>query len=603
MTESAPASKESSTATAARTPRPRKMPPIEQLRGRQLGRILIKMGKLRRSQVLEALDIQKERRGPVGAILVELGYVTEEDLNFALAAQSGMEVVDLSKVDVPAEVLGVMSSQMAQTYRVIPIDLGADGKVLSLAIDNPDNFRATDDLQTLLSYRIKPFLASPTDMQNALDRFYPEGEQESIAGLIGELSDDEDLARFEGRGDSIDLAELKEIADLNPVKKLLNLVLLQAIKDKASDIHFEPFEDEFKMRYRIDGVLYEMVPPPRYVALAISSRIKVMASLDIAERRMPQDGRIELLVRGAPIDLRVSVLPTMFGESVVLRVLDRANVQLSIDKIGMRDDDLVTFRQLMRKPNGIIINTGPTGCGKTTTLYAALAELNTTDVKILTAEDPVEYDVDGLIQVQVRPAVGLTFARSLRSFLRQDPDIILVGEVRDLETAQISVQASLTGHLVFSTLHTNDAPSAIARLLDLGLEPFLITATLEAIVAQRLVRRICTHCKAEYHPTEEQLMELQLRPEDVGDKVFYYGKGCDYCNKTGYRGRVGLFESMILDDHLRELIMKRAATAILRREAIKGGMRTLRDVGLLAIYDGITTLDEVVRETIIEEEA
>ncbi|UCC32795.1 MAG: Flp pilus assembly complex ATPase component TadA [Phycisphaerales bacterium] len=576
---------------------------MEQLRGRQLGRILIKMGKLRRSQVLEALDIQKERRGPVGAILVELGHITEEDLNFALAAQSGMEVVDLSKVDVPAEVLGVMSSQMAQTYRVIPFDLGADSKVLSLAIDNPDNFRATDDLQTLLSYRIKPFLASSTDMQNALDRFYPEGEQESIAGLIGELSDDEDLARFEGRGDSIDLAELKEIADLNPVKKLLNLVLLQAIKDKASDIHFEPFEDEFKMRYRIDGVLYEMVPPPRYVALAISSRIKVMANLDIAERRMPQDGRIELLVRGAPIDLRVSVLPTMFGESVVLRVLDRANVQLSVDKIGMRDDELVAFRQLMRKPNGIIINTGPTGCGKTTTLYAALSELNSTDVKILTAEDPVEYDVDGLIQVQVRPAVGLTFARSLRSFLRQDPDIILVGEVRDLETAQISVQASLTGHLVFTTLHTNDAPSAVARLLDLGLEPFLITATLEAIVAQRLVRRICTHCKAEYHPTEEQLMELELRPEDVGDKVFYYGKGCDYCNKTGYRGRLGLFESMILDDHLRELIMKRAATAILRREAIKGGMRTLRDVGLLAIYDGITTLDEVVRETIIEEEA
>jgi len=579
------------------------MPPIEQLRGRQLGRILIKMGKLRRSQVLEALDIQKERRGPIGAILVELGYVTEEDLNFALAAQSGMEAVDLNKVDVSPEVLGVMSSQMAQTYRVIPFDLGADGKVLSLAIDNPDNFRATDDLQTLLSYRIKPFLANPTDMQNALDRFYPEGEQESIAGLIGELSDDEDLARFEGRGDSIDLAELKEIADLNPVKKLLNLVLLQAIKDQASDIHFEPFEDEFKMRYRIDGVLYEMVPPPRYVALAISSRIKVMANLDIAERRMPQDGRIELLVKGAPIDLRVSVLPTMFGESVVLRVLDRSHVQLSIEKIGMRDDDLVTFRQLLRKPNGIIINTGPTGCGKTTTLYSALSELNTTDVKILTAEDPVEYDIDGLIQTQIRPTVGLTFARALRSFLRQDPDIILVGEIRDLETAEISVQASLTGHLVFTTLHTNDAPSAIARLLDLGLEPFLITATLEAVVAQRLVRRICTHCKAEYHPTEEQLMQLDLRPEEVGDKVFCYGKGCDYCNKTGYHGRVGLFESMILDDHLGGLIMKRAATVVLRREAIKGGMRTLRDVGLLAIYDGITSLDEVVRETIVEEDA
>jgi type IV pilus assembly protein PilB len=344
-----------------------------------------------------------------------------------------------------------------------------------------------------------------------------------------------------------------------------------------------------------------MVPPPRYVALAISSRIKVMANLDIAERRLPQDGRIELSLRGTPIDLRVSVLPTMFGESVVLRVLDRSNVQLSLNKIGMRDDDLNTFRQLMTKPNGIVINTGPTGSGKTTTLYAALQELNDPDVKILTAEDPVEYDIDGLVQVQVRPDVGLTFARALRSFLRQDPDIILVGEIRDLETSQISVQAALTGHLVFSTLHTNDAPSAIARLLDLGMEPFLVTATLEAIVAQRLVRRICLNCKAEYRPTEEQLMELALKPEDVGDKVFFYGKGCDYCNNTGYRGRMGIYELMVLDDHLRELIMRRASTAVLRREATKRGMRTLRESGLLAIYDGVTTLDEVVRETIVEE--
>jgi type IV pilus assembly protein PilB len=578
------------------------MPPIEQLRGRQLGRILIKMGKLRRSQVHEALDIQKDKRGPVGSILVELGHITEEDLNLALAAQNGMEAVDLGKLDVPAEAISVMTALMAQTYRVLPLELQADRHELWLAMDNPDNFRATDDLQTLLGYSIKAFLCGAKDLQNALDRYYPEGEQESITGLIGELSDDEDLARFDGRGDSIDLAELKEIADLNPVKKLLNLVLLQAIKDKASDIHFEPFEDEFKMRYRIDGVLYEMVPPPRYVALAISSRIKVMANLDIAERRLPQDGRIELLVKGAPIDLRVSVLPTMFGESVVLRVLDRANVQLKVDKIGMRDDDLASFRQLMRKPNGIIINTGPTGCGKTTTLYAALSELNSPEVKILTAEDPVEYDIDGLIQTQIRPDVGLTFARALRSFLRQDPDIILIGEVRDLETAQISVQASLTGHLVFTTLHTNDAPSAIARLLDLGMEPFLITATLEAIVAQRLVRRICTNCRAQYSPTEEQLMELNLRPEDVGGQEFHYGKGCDYCNKTGYRGRLGIYELMVLDDHLRELIMKRASTAVLRHEAVKGGMRTLRESGLLAIYDGVTSLDEVVRETIVEEE-
>ncbi|MCH7885140.1 MAG: Flp pilus assembly complex ATPase component TadA [Planctomycetes bacterium] len=577
------------------------MPPIEQLRGRPLGRILIKMGKLRRAQVHEALDIQKEKRGPVGSILVELGYITEEDLNISLAAQSGIGMVDLTKLDIGPEVIAVMPAQMANTYRVIPYELNTERNELTIALESPDNFVATDDLQTLLGMKIKAALCSSAELQKALDRYYPEGQQDSIKDLIGDLEANTDLAKFDGRGDSIDLMELKEIADLNPVKKLLNLVLLQAIKDKASDIHFEPFEDEFKMRYRIDGVLYEMVPPPRYVALAIASRIKVMANLDIAERRLPQDGRIELQFKGAPIDLRVSVLPTMFGESVVLRVLDRSNVQLSLNKIGMRDDDLVTFRQLIHKPNGIVINTGPTGSGKTTTLYAALSELNNPEVKILTAEDPVEYDIDGLVQIQVRPDVGLTFARALRSFLRQDPDIILVGEIRDLETAQISVQAALTGHLVLSTLHTNDAPSAIARLLDLGLEPFLLTATLEGIVAQRLVRRICTHCKTEYRPTEKQLMELDLRPEEAGDRMFHYGKGCDYCNSTGYRGRVGIYEIMVLDEALKELIMERAATVILRREAIKRGMRTLREVGLMAIYDGDTTLDEVVKETIVDD--
>jgi len=579
----------------------KRLPPIEQLRGLKIGRILIKMGKLKRTQVHEALDIQKQKRGPIGKILVELGYISEQDLALALASQNGMGTVELGKVDIPADAIATMSSQMATTYRAMPFDFNKDRNELSLALDNPDNFQATDDLKTLLDYNIKAFLCSPQELQTAIARYYPEGEQESITGLINELADDEDLAKFQGRGDSIDLADIKEMIESNPVKRLLNLVLLQAIKDKASDIHFEPFEDEFKMRYRIDGVLYEMVPPPRYVALAIASRIKVMANLDIAERRMPQDGRIELSLRGVPIDLRVAVLPTLFGESVVLRVLDRSNVQLSLDKIGMRDEELGIFRQLMQKPNGIIINTGPTGCGKTTTLYAALSELNEPDVKILTAEDPVEYDIDGLIQCQIKVDVGMTFARALRSFLRQDPDIILVGEIRDLETSQISVQAALTGHLVFSTLHTNDAPSAIARLMDLGLEPFLITATLEAVVAQRLVRRICINCKAEYRPTEEQLMELSLNPAEVGERMFFYGKGCDYCNGTGYRGRMGIYEVMVLDDTIRELIMRRASTAVIRREAIKRGMRTLREAGLLAIYDGITSLDEVVRETIVEE--
>jgi type IV pilus assembly protein PilB len=355
------------------------------------------------------------------------------------------------------------------------------------------------------------------------------------------------------------------------------------------------------MRYRIDGVLFEMVPPPKYVAMAIASRIKVMANLDIAERRVPQDGRIELLVEGRPVDLRVSVLPTMFGESVVLRVLDRSQVNLDLEQLGFREEELGVVRQLIKKPHGIVIVTGPTGSGKTTTLYSALRELNSPEVKILTSEDPVEYDIDGMIQVQVKPDIGLTFARCLRSFLRQDPDIILVGEVRDLETAQISVQASLTGHLVFSTLHTNDAPSSIARLLDLGLEPFLVTATLEAIVAQRLVRRICLNCKEQYDPSEAQLMELNLTPEDVAGRVLYYGRGCDYCNNTGYRGRQALFELMLMDDEQRELIMKNASTSVLRAEARKRGMRTLRETGLLAIYDGVTSIDEVVRETLGEE--
>jgi type IV pilus assembly protein PilB len=385
------------------------------------------------------------------------------------------------------------------------------------------------------------------------------------------------------------------------VVKLLNLVLLQAIKDKASDIHFEPFEEEFKMRYRIDGVLYEMVPPPVHLALPIVSRIKVMANLDIAERRLPQDGRIELTVSGNPIDLRISVLPTMYGESVVMRVLDRSNVELEIDRVGLRDDELSTMNELIRKPNGVVLITGPTGSGKTTTLYAALSSLNEPTEKILTAEDPVEYDIDGLVQCQVNTDQDLTFARLLRSFLRQDPDTILIGEIRDLETAQIAIQAALTGHLVFSTLHTNDAPSTVLRMIDLGVESFLITATVEAIVAQRLVRRICIKCKEEYTPSETELMEVELRPADVVGRTFFRGAGCDACNGSGYKGRLAIFEILVMDDGMRELIMTQASTALLRTEARRRGMRTLRESGMLSIYDGRTTIDEVLRETINEE--
>jgi type IV pilus assembly protein PilB len=452
-----------------------------------------------------------------------------------------------------------------------------------------------------MGFKVTAKITDPDALEKALTKYYETQSDENINELIDEIQGDSFLAEFEGRSTSIDLDELKELSESNPVKKLLNLVLLQAIRDKASDIHFEPFEDEYKMRYRIDGVLYEMVPPPKYIAAALSSRIKVMADLDIAERRMPQDGRISLTVRDNPIDLRVSVLPTMFGESVVLRVLDRSQASFDLNELGLQPQDQDLVRKLIRKPNGIIIVTGPTGCGKTTTLYSALDELNDIETKIITTEDPVEYDVDGLVQVQMKPDIGLTFARCLRSILRQDPDVILVGEIRDLETAEIAAQASLTGHVVFTTLHTNDAPSSVARLLDLGVEPFLITATIEGIVAQRLVRRICTRCKKQYDPTEAQLGMLGLLPEDVGDKVFYYGKGCSKCNGTGYRGRVGIFEIMVFNDEIRDLIMNQGSTGILREAAVRNGMRLLRENGLAAIYDGITTIDEIAKETMMEQ--
>jgi type IV pilus assembly protein PilB len=576
------------------------MPPIDQLQGRPIGRVLTKMGKVNRDQVVEALDFQKRKGGALGRILIDLGYVKETDLNIALAAQKGYELVNLEGVNIPKEAIEAVPAQIATTNKVLPITYDKATKKLTVVMASQENFRALDDLRQLMGLQVTAKIGDPEQIEKLINKHYNTAA-ESLGEVLGELASDDSLKDLKGRGESIDLDSLKDAADSNPVRKLINLVLLQAIKDKASDIHFEPFEDEFKMRYRIDGVLYEMMPPPNHIAPAISSRIKVMANLDIAERRLPQDGRIELNVNNQPIDLRVSVLPTMFGESVVMRVLDRSNVQLDLDKIGLREEDLGIVRQLIHKPNGIVVCTGPTGSGKTTTLYASLRELNDPSSKLITAEDPVEYDIDGIIQCQIKPDIELTFARILRSMLRQDPDVILVGEIRDKETAEISVQASLTGHLVFSTLHTNDAPSAIARLLDLGLEPFLVTATLEGIIAQRLVRKICNNCKAEYTPAEEQLMELELRPEDVVGKKFYYGKGCENCNNTGYRGRMGIYEIMLLDDEMRDMIIKHASTQVLRAEARKRGMRPLRHCGLLAIYDGITTIEEVVRETIMDE--
>jgi type IV pilus assembly protein PilB len=579
----------------------RSLPPIEQLRSRALGRILTKMGVLTRDKVHEGLKIQKQRHGTVqiGQIFLELGLIDENQLQIALAAQRGMEYVKLDDIDISAEVISKVPAQMAKTYHIVPIEYNKEQNELSIVIDNPDDFRATDDLSTLTGFRVTAKITDSEALEKALTKYY-EVQEENINELIGEIQEDSFLAEFDGRNQSIDLDELKELSESNPVKKLLNLVLLQAIRDKASDIHFEPFENEYKMRYRIDGVLYEMVPPPRHISTAISSRIKVMANLDIAERRLPQDGRISLNVQGNPVDLRVSVLPTMFGESVVLRVLDRSQLRLDLEKLGLRQEDVNLVRQLIHKPNGIVIATGPTGCGKTTTLYAALAELNNVETKLITTEDPIEYDIDGLIQVQMKPDIGLTFAKCLRHILRQDPDIILVGEIRDLETAEIAAQASLTGHIVFASLHTNDAPGSIARLLDLGIEPFLVTATLEGIIAQRLVRKICENCKTPFKPTEAQLIQLGLRSEDVKGKEFYYGKGCDRCNNTGYRGRTGIFEVMVFNDEIRDLVMNNASTNILRAAGQRAGMKLLRDNGLATVYDGITTIDEIAKETIVE---
>ena len=580
-----------------------KMPPIEQLRGRTLGRILIKMGILNRDKVHECLKIQGQRpeKVQIGQIFLELGLVDEGQLQIALAAQRGMEYVSLDGIDVPADVVEKVPAQMAKTYHIVPIEYNQAQNELIVVLDNPENFRATDDLSTLMGFKVTAKITDSDALEKTLAKYYETQQDNNINELIDEIQGDTFLAEFDGRDQSIDLDELKELSESNPVKKLLNLVLLQAIRDKASDIHFEPFEDEYKMRYRIDGVLYEMVPPPKYIAAALSSRIKVMADLDIAERRLPQDGRISLTVQGNPIDLRVSVLPTMFGESVVLRVLDRSQASFDLSALGLRPEDHDLVRMLIHKPNGIIIVTGPTGCGKTTTLYSALNELNTVETKIITTEDPVEYDVDGLIQVQMKPDIGLTFARCLRSILRQDPDIILVGEVRDLETAQIAAQASLTGHVVFTTLHTTDAPSSVARLLDMGIEPFLITATVEGIVAQRLVRKICENCKTQFEPSESQLNELQLLPDDVKGKKFHYGRGCSKCNGTGYRGRIGIFEIMVFNDEIRDLIMNQASTNVLRAAGQKAGMRLLRDNGLTIIYDGITTIDEIAKETMTED--
>ena len=557
-----------------------------------LGQYFKQMGLVTEYDIQQALAKQKETGEAIGQILVSNGLVTEVDLSRALAEQKGMEFVDLEKIEIPPEVIELVDQSTVETFQVMPLEF--DGSTLVVAVSRPDNLSVLDDLRFSLPEvtNFKAKLASEEQVKKAIENYY-EGNQGKMDELLAGIGS----ATLEV-GEATDLAKMEADANAGPVVKLLNMILLQAIRDRAADIHLEPFEHEFKVRYRVDGVLYEMMPPPLHLAHSVISRVKVMASLDIAETRLPQDGRIELNVGGNPIDLRVSTLPTMFGESVVMRILDRTNLALDLEKLGFRPDELSEFRNLVAKPNGIILVTGPTGSGKTTTLYSVLMEANTVDSKIITTEDPVEYDLEGIVQVQVNEEIGLTFADCLRSILRQDPDKILVGEVRDLETAQIAVESSLTGHIVYSTLHTNDAPSSVTRILDLGLEPFLISATLEGVIAQRLARRICLQCKTAYDPTEQELYELELTASETQGREFYFGKGCKSCNGTGYKGRVALFEMMLVNDRLRDMIMNAGSTADLRSAAREDGMRTLRDSGLLQIYDGISTIEEVVKETI-----
>jgi type IV pilus assembly protein PilB len=569
---------------------------------RRLGQIFVDLGYINDDQLEMLVEEQSQSQGGklIGRIAMEMGLVTDDELIASLGEQFNLQTIDLDGVTPPQDAREALSDAMAQLYRVIPLQL--NDNVLTLATCDPQNIAMQDELRRFLGNEIRLLVASESLILKLIDKYFNE-DSESIEKIIQELQADEELkaASMALLGDGpINLGDMTELANSAPVRKLLNMVLLLAIKDHASDIHFEPFEDEFRIRIKADGVLFEMVPPPRHLAFAITTRIKVMANLNISERRLPQDGRIELTVGGHPVDLRVSVMPTMFGESVVCRVLDRSVVSLDLNNVGMNEDIMAKFREVIGKPNGIVLVTGPTGSGKTTTLYSALSELNHIEDKLITTEDPVEYDIDGIVQIPINHDIGVTFSSALRAILRQDPDKILVGEIRDYETAEIAIQASLTGHIVFSTLHTNDAPSTVTRLKDMGVPAFLITATVEAILAQRLVRRICPECREEVDISEDVLLDLEVDPALAVGKKFYRGAGCTTCSNTGYKGRVGLFELMILDDELREMIMENKTTDDLRNRAKEKGMVLLRDMGIDYVFDGTTSAEEVIRETVLD---
>ena len=542
------------------------------------------------------IEEEHERTGKsLSQVMVDFGLVSEEQLLRAVAEHLNLEYLNIEDVDMSQPILRAMPSSVARMYGAVPV--AVNGNTITVAVIDPYNPQLVGELSFILGKDVQLAVAPTKQIEEAIQRYFGE-ESESLKDVLTDM--ETQLASAEAVETATKTggtAALEELASQAPIVRFVNLIMFQAIQDRASDIHFEPFEDEFKIRYRVDGALYEMTPPPKHLALPVISRIKVISNLNIAERRLPQDGRIQLNIAGRQVDLRVSTLPTQFGESVVLRLLDRSVVNLEMESLGMPPDIFDHTKEVIKVPNGIFIVTGPTGSGKTTTLYSCLRRINTVDMKLLTAEDPVEYDIEGIMQVPINDAIGLTFARALRSFLRQDPDIIMVGEMRDLETAQISIQASLTGHLVFTTLHTNDSTGAVTRMIDMGVEPFLISSTLQAILAQRLVRKVYMKCRIAYEPPEAVLSDLGLTKEDTQGRPFYYGKGCSECNETGYRGRKGLFELLVITEPIRELINMRAPAGVLRARALELGMRTLREDGIRSIFDGVTTIEEILKYT------
>ena len=555
---------------------------------------------IRERGLLDALQIEEigqevQRSGKsVIQILQDYGLLDLDSILQIMADHLGTMVVSLEADTIPQDAIAAVPNETARMYQVVPMALYGD--TLQIALADPLNPQTMDELGFSLKYTLQVVVANPAEVADCIEKFYPAQADLGYTSLLKELWVDVEATKEEEGPKGLSISLDDAVNDV-PVVKFVNLVLMQAVQDRASDIHFEPFEEEFKIRYRVDGALYEMAPPPKHLATPVTSRLKIMANLNISERRLPQDGRISTVISGKQVDLRLSTLPTAFGESVVLRVLDRGAVQLDLKTLGLPKDGYDFIVETINQPNGIFTVTGPTGCGKTTTLYSCLRHINQIDTKLLTIEDPVEFDIEGIMQVQVNESAGMTFGKALRAFLRQDPDIIMLGEIRDLETAQIAVQASLTGHLVLSTLHTNDASGAVTRMVDMGVEPFLISSTLLAVLAQRLVRRICTSCRTPFEPSESQLQNMSLSAHDIGDKVFYYGRGCPNCNDTGYKGRKGIYELLAVSDAIRNLINDRAPTVVVRQKAIELGMVTLREDGLRGIYAGETTVEEVLKYT------